>query len=98
MSLSKHDDMVEKLSTDRANPTLGISVLPGRPGCAQELLDAHALDALVEGGAKDAISVAREKPGRRIVAERVSDSSDVFALPSPPRPAPENGARSREAA
>jgi len=29
---------------------------------------------------------------------RVSDSSDVFALPSPPRPAPENGARSREAA
>ena len=68
MSLSKHDEVIEQLAAQRADPSFGESVLPGRARRNPELLNAKLIDTRVEFGAgshPDLGSVASARSPRR---------------------------------
>ena len=60
VSLIEDDHMVEALSSDRPDHPLDIWVLPRRPSCGSDLLDAHRRDSTSEIEAVDSISVPDE--------------------------------------
>src|SRR5690242_12317653 len=59
VSIQNHE-MVQALSSNRANEPLCVSVLPGACWCRQYLLNAQGLQPLANGGAINAIAVTNQ--------------------------------------
>src|SRR5208283_4783246 len=47
-SLIEHHHMIQTFTTNRADESLNVSTLPGRPRCRQHLFDSHRLHLLDE--------------------------------------------------
>jgi hypothetical protein len=62
MTFSKHNHAIEQIAAKRADPFLGISVLPRRARCDLELLDPQAVDARIECITGDAVAVSDQRP------------------------------------
>ncbi len=60
MSLAKSDDVVSALSSNRADDSFAIRVLPGALSTGDHLFNSHRLDVAPEEGAIDRVSVANE--------------------------------------
>ena len=73
MRLIDNDDVIEKLSTNRSDQALDVRILPGRPGCRDQLGDAHVGNAFPKTPAEDRITVALKVAGRRVPGERLQD-------------------------
>jgi hypothetical protein len=59
MALIEDADVVQTLSTDRANHTLDVSVLPRRTWRRDDLSDSHGLDPLGEDRTVRGVPVAQ---------------------------------------
>jgi hypothetical protein len=70
MALTEDNDVVETLPPCGSHEAFSIRILPRRPRCREDLLDAEALDATEELVAENAVAVADHKPGRRVLGER----------------------------
>ena len=57
MALTEYDDVVETLPPYGSHEAFSIWILPRRPRCREDLLDAEALDATAELVAEDAVAV-----------------------------------------
>ena len=66
MSLAEHDYVVQKVSADGADHSLGVWILPWRPCRDEDLVDTEALNALPEEVAIDGVTVAQQIPGCRV--------------------------------
>jgi hypothetical protein len=75
-----HEDVVEALSSDRADQVFDERILPGRARCNENLLDSHATNPIRELGTIDPASVTEQIPGRRVVGERFHDLLGCPAL------------------
>jgi len=74
MSLAKDNDVIEELSPKRTDEALGIAVLPRRTWRRPELFDAQVLDASVENGPVNPVSVADQPlDHRRVGPDRLND-------------------------
>ena len=60
MPLIEDDHMVEALTPDRPDHPLGVRVLPGRPSCGLDLLDAKRRYPTCEIEAVDPVSISDE--------------------------------------
>jgi hypothetical protein len=69
----EHDHSIQTFPPNGTYETLDIRVLPRSSRRDQFLLDAHALDPLLEDRSVDRISVPQEILGRGVVVERVDD-------------------------
>src|ERR1017187_2008844 len=69
MTLTEDDDVVETLPPYGSHEAFSIWILPRRPRCREDLLDAEALDATAELVAEDAVAVADHEPRRRVLGE-----------------------------
>jgi len=56
---AKNHDMVKAIPSDRADQSLGDSVLPGRPRGYRPVSDTHRFHALLESNAVGTIAVAQ---------------------------------------
>ena len=69
---TEYDDMVEALTSDRANEALDIRVLPGRSRCGEDLVDLHRGD-----GGRDVrerrITVVQQVPWCLVLRKRVTE-------------------------
>jgi len=65
--LVQDDHVVEALPADRADHALNIRILPGTRRCRNDFGDADASDAALEHGAIDAVSIAVQPAGSRVV-------------------------------
>ena len=70
MSLVDHDHVVEKLSPNRADHSLGVGVLPGRAWCREHLGYAHASHPSPKLAAIDVVAIAQEVTRRRVIGKR----------------------------
>src|SRR6185437_15697729 len=59
--LIQNDHMVSALATDRSNESFHVSILPGRLGSGQDLLDAQASSGFVELLSVDSIPIPQQK-------------------------------------
>src|SRR5262249_5800288 len=66
---------VEELSADGADHALDKRVLPGRARSCEKLGDADGLHPSAKLGAIDAVAIAQQIAGRRIIGERLDDLS-----------------------
>src|SRR5579859_2271415 len=73
MTLAEHDQVIGQVPTERADKPFGISVLPRRSWRDANLSHAEVLDASVEGGAEDLVSVADEELERAVQTEGLDD-------------------------
>src|SRR5450631_420650 len=73
MALTEDDDVVETLPPYGSHEAFGIWILPRRPRCGEDLLDAEALDATAELVAENAVAVADHEPRRRVLGESLDD-------------------------
>ena len=73
MALTKDDDVLEPLPSDGSHETFCMWILPRRPRCGEDLLDAEALDATAELVAENAVAIADHEPRRRILGEGLDD-------------------------
>jgi hypothetical protein len=73
MGLVEHDYIVQTLAAYRTDASFAIWVLPRRPWCNQDFLDAHVLDTRLEVVAIDAVAVAEKKTRGFFVGEGVDD-------------------------
>ena len=73
MDIVQHDHMIQTLPTDGADHSLGVRILPGRSRCGRNFVDPHALDAIGEMVAVDAVAIAKQKSRRPFVGKRVND-------------------------
>ena len=71
MRLVQDDHVIEALPADRADHALDIRILPGTRRRGHDFGDAHASHAALEHGAIDAISIAVEPAGCRVVRKGV---------------------------
>ena len=60
MPLSKDDDVVQDLSSERSDETFGVPVLPGRSGRGLELAYVEVVHSCVERRAVDSVPIADE--------------------------------------
>ena len=72
MALIEDDDVVQTLSTDRANHTLDVSVLPRRAWCGGVISDPHCTDAAGVRRTEYAVAVANQVMRRFVPGKRVS--------------------------
>jgi hypothetical protein len=63
MPLVQDDHVIQHLTTNTANQTFHIRILPGRSRRNQDLFDAHMPDVLLKERAVDAVPIAQEIPG-----------------------------------
>ncbi len=73
VSLVEDDDVVEDLAADAANHAFDEGVLPRRARRGENLGDADPFHASPELVAVDAIAIAEEVAGRRVIGERLDD-------------------------
>ena len=66
MRFVEDDDMIETFSSDRANQSFDVAVLPRRPWRDYDLLDSHMIESLLEVFAVYAITITNQV-FRRIV-------------------------------
>jgi hypothetical protein len=69
VSLVEYDDVFQTLSADGSNETFTIRILPGGLRRANDFLDSHVSDAMLKHVAIDSITIANQKPGRRVIGE-----------------------------
>src|SRR4029450_855914 len=69
MSVIENEEMVEALSSNRADDPLCEGILPGRAGGGEDLANSHALGSPRELLAVDRVSITEQEPGNRIVRE-----------------------------
>ncbi len=70
MLLVEYNDVAKALTTDRADESLHVGRLPGRPISDHDLLDGHMLHALAEELAVDRISVPDHEPRGLVLRKR----------------------------
>jgi len=75
VALVQDDHVVEELSADGADHALNKRVLPGRARGCENLGDADGLHPSAKLGAIDAVAIAQQIAGRRIIGERLDDLS-----------------------
>jgi hypothetical protein len=63
--------VVEELSADGADHALDVRVLPGRARGCENLGGANGLHPSAKLGAIDAVAIAQQVAGRRIIGERL---------------------------
>jgi hypothetical protein len=73
MAFAQNEDMIETLMPDRADEALGEGILPRAVGRGQDFLDTHALYALPERLAIDAVAIAEQVLRRGLIGEGVDD-------------------------
>jgi hypothetical protein len=73
MSLPKHDQVVERLAAQRADPSLRVSVLPRRARRDADLPDAQVVHPRVELGAEDGIAISDQRRRHDIRADGLHD-------------------------
>ncbi len=73
VSFAEHDHVIQTLAPDRANQSLNVGGLPGRPVRDDDFLDAHVTDAFSEIVAVDGISISDQKARRLAVRERLDN-------------------------
>jgi len=72
--LAEHDQVIEQLSAQCADPSFGETVLPRRARSDSKLAQAEPFDSTVEHGAEHAVAIADQALDRwRIGAERLDD-------------------------
>jgi hypothetical protein len=71
--LAEDDDVVEAISPYGTHKPFGIWILPRKPWCGEYLLDADVMNTTAELVAEDAVSVADQVPGRRVLGEGFDD-------------------------
>src|SRR5450631_4832043 len=69
MALTEDDDVVETLPPYGSHEAFSIWILPRRPRCGEDLLDAETLDATAELVAVNAVAVADHEPRRGVLGE-----------------------------
>jgi hypothetical protein len=57
MAFAEHDDVVEAVAADAADEPFNVWILPRAPRRAENLMDAHALDATPEWDSEDRIAI-----------------------------------------
>jgi hypothetical protein len=73
MPLAEDNDMIEAITSDRADEPLRISILPRRAWRDRPIPDAHGPHALNEPGAVDAIPITDDVSRRISPAKRLSE-------------------------
>lgn len=73
MGFTEHDHLIQTFTADGANHTLRIRILPWRPRCGDDFLNADVSDALAELVAVDAVAVTNQEPWRFIIRRRFDD-------------------------
>src|ERR1022692_163219 len=73
MALTEDDDVVETFPPYGSHKSFSIWILPRRPRCREDLLDAEALNATAELVAENAVAVADHEPRRRVLGESLDD-------------------------
>ena len=73
MSLAEDDYMVEKFAADRSDQALDEGVLPRGTGCAHDLGDAHAFEAMAKGRAVNAVAIPHQVLGGGVVGKCLDD-------------------------
>lgn len=73
MNFVQHDQVIQIFSADGANDSLSEWVLPWRSRSCGDFVDSHALDAVLETVAVDAVAIAQQKTWRLFVREGVDD-------------------------
>ena len=71
--LIEDDDVVKTLSAYRAHEPLNIGILPRRPGCREDFLNAEALNTTAEVVTVNTVAVAHHVLGRRVLGECLND-------------------------
>jgi len=71
--LTEDNDVIEALSTDRADEAFGVGILPRRSRRCQYLLNAHALDTTVELLTVDTVAVTDHVFGRGVLRKCLDD-------------------------
>ncbi len=73
MAFTEDDDVVETLPPYRSHEAFSKWILPRRSRCREDFVDAEALDATAELVAENAVAVAEQVLGRRVLGERLDD-------------------------
>src|ERR1022692_3783253 len=73
MAFTEDDDMVETLPPHGSHEAFSKRILPRRPRCGEDFLDAEALDATAELVAENAVAVTDHEPGRPVLGESLDD-------------------------
>src|SRR5450631_4060122 len=73
MSLAEDDYMVETFAADRSDQALDEGVLPRGTGCAHDLGDAHAFEAMAKGRAVNAVAIPHQVLGSGVVGKCLDD-------------------------
>jgi hypothetical protein len=73
MALAQDDYVVETLTADRSDQALDEGVLPRGTGCAHDLVDAHAFEAVAKGRAVNAVAIPHQILGGVVVGECFDD-------------------------
>ena len=73
MPFVEHDEVSQTLAFDGADHSFGIWILPWPSWRANDLLDAHVRDSLLEVVAVDSVAIADQKPRRFVLWERLNN-------------------------
>ncbi len=79
MSLVDNDDIIEAFAAYRADQAFRARILPRRARSDQHFIDAHVLDALLEGVAVEARAITNQKPRHCIIGKRLDDLPGIQA-------------------
>ena len=90
----QHDHVIQTFSTDGADDSFSVGILPGRSRRSGDFVGSHAFDAVLEIVAVDAVAIAKQKTWCLLVREGVDNllggplgigiSSDVKVNDQPP--------------
>ena len=86
MPLPKHDDVIEQLGTQRADPSFRVSVLPRRTRRGAHLPDAEVVDPCVEGCAEDGIPISDQPRRHAFRADVRGDPNGAMKRETPQDP------------
>src|ERR1019366_3087195 len=73
MALTEDNDVVQTLPSYRAHKPFDVGILPRRPGCGDDCLDAEALNPTLEVVTVDTVAVADQVLGRCVLWECLDD-------------------------
>lgn len=73
MTFSEDDNVIDALSTDRANQSLDVGILPRRPRCGHDFLDTHIVDPALEPITIDLVSIANHVLGCGVQGKGLDD-------------------------
>jgi hypothetical protein len=71
MPLVQDDHVIQHLTTNTANQTFHIRILPRRAGCDPHLFDAYIADTLPKSCAVRAVAIVQEIPGCLVPRQRL---------------------------